>query len=93
MRCSRSFTLMAQRTMSLRSYCATRTKAPAHAVHARIETTMRYVHMNDARSKNVLKKFWEAQGGHKSGHSAQNEEKPLPVKKRLNPAEQRWLGW
>jgi len=43
------------------------------AGHARIETTMRYVHMNDVRSKNVLKKVWEAQGGHKSGRSAQNE--------------------
>jgi integrase len=39
------------------------------AGHARIETTMRYIHMNDDRPRKALEKLWSAQGGHKTGHS------------------------
>jgi integrase len=43
------------------------------AGHARIETTMRYVHMNDDRARSILQTTWPVQGGHKSGHSTKNK--------------------
>jgi integrase len=82
---------------SLRHTCLTRwAESPEMDVftlkklagHSRIETTMRYIHMNDARTRKTLEKVWEERGGHKSGHSAQNEEKPLLAKKQLNHSKQ-----
>jgi integrase len=78
---------------SLRHTCLTRwAESPEMDVftlkklagHSRIETTMRYIHMNDARTRKRLEKLWEERRGHKSGHSAKNEERPLPTKGRLN---------
>ena len=43
------------------------------AGHARIETTMRYVHMTDGRARKTLEMGWEALGGHKKGQEAQSE--------------------
>jgi integrase len=39
------------------------------AGHANIGTTMRYVHMTDARSREALSKVWKVQSGHKIGHN------------------------
>lgn len=38
------------------------------AGHAQISTTMRYIHMSDARAREAVERAWEAQGRHKSGH-------------------------
>ena len=43
------------------------------AGHANISTTMRYVHMTDARSREALSKVWEVQGGHKNGHNVKSQ--------------------
>ncbi len=43
------------------------------AGHARIETTNRYVHVNDTRPRKILEKVWKkALTGHKFGHTDQN---------------------
>jgi integrase len=39
------------------------------AGHAQISTTMRYVHLSDARDREAMEKVWAAQSGHKTGHS------------------------
>lgn len=39
------------------------------AGHADISTTLRYIHMNDKGDREAMAKVWEAQGGHKIGHS------------------------
>jgi hypothetical protein len=49
------------------------------AGHARIETTMRYIHMNDTRARTTLEKVWKAQKGHKNGRSAESNA-AVPVK-------------
>jgi integrase len=38
------------------------------AGHANIATTMRYVHMSDARAREAMEKVWS---GHKNGHTPQ----------------------
>jgi integrase len=54
------------------------------AGHANIATTMRYVHMNDDQARQSLQKVWDAQGGHKSGHTTETEVKESPKKKATN---------
>jgi site-specific recombinase XerD len=45
------------------------------AGQANISTTMRYVHMSDARAREAIEKAWEVRSGHKNGHALENRPK------------------
>lgn len=53
------------------------------AGHANISTTMRYVHMSDARTREAIEKAWEARGGHKNGHNVETATQPKVEPQRL----------
>jgi len=55
------------------------------AGHADLNTTMRYVHLNDDDVRAAMQKAEVAKGGHKTGHSIENEgRRPLAVRPVLN---------
>jgi hypothetical protein len=55
------------------------------AGHADLNTTMRYVHLNDDDVRAAMEKAEEAKGGHRIGHSAEmGTSGPLAEKPVLN---------
>jgi hypothetical protein len=51
------------------------------AGHSRIETTMRYIHMNDARARTTLEKVWAERNSERSAGTSGREGGLYPEKK------------